>query len=282
MPGALFTPLLVAALSQAAAPGAELRTISVAVTDAKGQPLSGLTVSEVALLENGVAREIAAFEPDERPLTLAVLVDNSEPVSAAYKLNIVDAVLRFLGWLPSGTRYTLWTTGDRPEKIVELTADRGAATQALKRTHTRGGNTLLDALVEASRDLRKQEGARSAVVAVTGSGIEFSNRPRESVVEESLGGGTLFMAVQFEVEDSRLESRHNYDYVLGKLASKSGGRRETVLTAMAVESALRKLAGDISSQYRLSYASLPELKKRKLELQVARPGARTRVVEAAP
>jgi hypothetical protein len=282
MPGALFTPLLVAALSQAAAPGAELRTISVAATDAKGQPLSGLTVSEVALLENGVARDIAAFEPDERPLTLAVLVDNSEPVSAAYKLNIVDAVLRFLGWLPSGTRYTLWTTGDRPEKIVELTDDRGAATQALKRTHTRGGNTLLDALVEASRDLRRQEGARTAVVAVTGMGIEFSNRPRESVVEESLGGGTLFMAVQFEVDGGRLENRHDYDYVLGKLASKSGGLRESVLTAMAVETALRKLAGDISGQYRLSYATLPELKKRKLEVQVARPGARTRVVEAAP
>jgi VWFA-related protein len=282
MPGALVTPLLVAALSQAAAPGAELRTISVAVTDAKGQPLSDLALSEVALLENGVARDIAAFERDERPLTLAVLVDNSEPVSASYKLNVVDAVLRFLGWLPSGTRYTLWTTGDRPEKILELTSDRGAATQALKRTHTRGGNTLLDALVEASRDLRRQEGARSAVVAVTGMGVEFSNRPRESVVEDSLGADTTFMAVQFEVDDSRVENRHDYDYVLGKLADKSGGLRESVLTAMAVETALRKLAGDIASRYRLSYATLPELKKRKLEVQVARPGARTRVAEAAP
>lgn len=89
------------------------------------------------------------------------------------------------------------------------------------------------------------------------------------------------MAVQFDAEESPFESRHNYDYVLGTLTSKSGGLREHVVSAMAVETALRKLAGDISGQYRLRYATLPELKQRKLEVQVARPGARARVVEAA-
>jgi hypothetical protein len=278
----LFSPLVVAALAQSPDPATELRTLSVAVTDSKGEPFTDLALTDVALLENGVAREIAAFERDDRPLTLAVLVDNSQAVGAAYRLNVVDAVLRFLGWLPSGTRYTLWTTGDRPTRILEPSDNPAAATTALKRTYPIGGNTMLDALAEASRDLRKVEGARTAVVAVTGTGPELSHRPRERVVDEASGGGVVFLGVQFEAEQDAPESRFEYDYTLGTLAKDSGGLRETVLSPMALEPALRKLAGDLNGRYRLRYATLPELKKRKLELQVARPGARARVAEAAP
>jgi hypothetical protein len=49
---------------------------------------------------------------------------------------------------------------------------------------------------------------------------------------------------------------------------------------MALGRALQKLAGELDGRYRLSYATLPEIKTRKLEVQVARPGARARV--AAP
>jgi len=277
---------LVALITAAAAPqsgaspaAAELRTIGVAISDDKGRPIPGLTLQEVALLENGVARDVAELTPDDRPLTLAVLVDSSEAVGSAYRLNVVEAVLRFLASLPPGTRYTVWTTGDRPTKVVELTDERGAAAKALKRTYPTGGSTMLDALVEAARELRQQEGQRTAVVAVAGSGIEFSNRPRERVVDEARGGGTRFMAVQFEEAAGPLESRQNYDYVFSELARKTGGLREIVLSSMGIESALKKVASDLTAQYRLRYATLPELKERKLEVQVARPGARVRVVE---
>jgi VWFA-related protein len=257
-----------------------MRTIVVSVSDEKGQPIRGLSVEEVALMENGVARDVAELTADERPLTLALLVDSSEPVGSAYRLNIVEAVLRFLSWLPEGTRYTLWTTGDRPTKIVDLTDDRAAAARAIKRTYPVGGNTMLDALVEAARDLRKQEGERTAVVAVSGAGIEFSNRTRERVVEEARGSGTVFLTVQFEEEKGPLESRQNYDYVFATLAKETGGLREFVLSAMGVESALRKIATELTSHYRVRYVTLPEIEKRKLELQLARPGARARIVEA--
>jgi VWFA-related protein len=256
----------------------EMRTLVISVSDDKGQPVRGLTLEEVAVIENGVAREVADLTPDERPLTLAVLVDSSEAVGSAYRLNVVEAVIRFLSWLPAGTRYTLWTTGDRPAKILEPTDDRAAASKALKRTYPTGGNTMLDALVEASRDLRVQEGARAAVVAVSGSGIEFSGRTRERVVDDAQGAGVLVHSVQFEEGEGPLESRHNYDYVFSTLAKKTGGLRETVLSAMAVETALRKVATDLSSHYRLRYATTPDLKERKLEVQLARSGAKARVV----
>lgn len=276
--GALIAAALTA--QSPSAPDAELRTIVVSISDDKGRPIQGLTVQEVALIENGVAREVAELTPDDRPLMLAVLVDSSEAVGSAYRLNVVEAVLRFLSWLPPGTRYTVWTTGDRPTKVLELTDTRGAASTPLKRSYPTGGSTMLDALVEAARDLRKQEGQRTAVVAIAGSGIEFSNRSRERIVEEAQGAGTVFSVVQFEEGDAPLESRQNYDYVFSALTRKTGGLREFVLSSMGIETALRKLASDLTSQYRLRYATLPEIKERKLEVQVARPGARARLVGA--
>lgn len=274
----VLTVLLSALPIQVTSPPPEMRTVVVSVSDEKGQPIRGLTLEEVALMENGVARDVAELTPDERPLTLALLVDSSEPVGSAYRLNVVEAVLRFLAWLPAGTRYTLWTTGDRPTKIVELTDDRAAAAKAIKRTYPIGGNTMLDALVEAARDLRTQEGTRTALVAVSGAGIEFSNRSRERVVEDARGAGAVFLSVQFEEEKGPLESRQNYEYVFSTLAKQTGGLHEFVLSAMALEAPLRRIATELTSHYRLRYVTLPELKERKLELQLARPGARARIV----
>ena len=50
------------------------------------------------------------------------------------------------------------------------------------------------------------------------------------------------------------------------------GATRCVLSAMSTDAALRKLSAHLRSGYRLAYATLPDLKKRKLELSVARPG----------
>ncbi len=46
---------------------------------------------------------------------------------------------------------------------------------------------------------------------------------------------------------------------------------------MGLDAALRRLNAQLRAQYRLSYATLPELKNRKIEVKVARPGVKVRV-----
>lgn len=272
--------LAAAVLALPAPPSApELRTVTVAVTDEKGAPVDGLTARDVVVIENGVARDVARMERDQRPLTLALLVDTSAAMSTSLRLHLVDAVSGFLEALPLGTRYALWRTGDRPERIVDYTDDRGAAAQALRRTFPQGGNTLLDALVEASRDLKKLEGARTAVVVLTGLGIEFSNRTRYAVVDEARGNADVFSAVSIDEGGADFETRGNYEYALSTLASATGGLHERSLSSLGAASTLRKLAGDLRGRYRLTYATEGELKERKLDVQVARPGAKARVAE---
>jgi hypothetical protein len=231
----------------------------------------------VALVENGVSRDIVSFKPDRRPLSVAVLVDTSAAAGSAYRLNVVEAVVGFVSRLPEGTRYALWTTGDRPTKVLELTDDRGAAGAALRRLAPLGGNYMLDAFSEASADLKKtsREGDRTAVVAVSFTGPEFSYLDRYRSAEVAERSTELFLSVEVESGDADLEMRSNLSYVMDRLARATGGRFEIILTPMGIETALRKLSAHLRSAYRLAYATVPDLKKRELDLSVARLETKT-------
>jgi hypothetical protein len=57
---------------------------------------------------------------------------------------------------------------------------------------------------------------------------------------------------------------------------------ERAVTAMAAEKTLAKLAVDLQPALRLSYESPPGLKRRRLEVQVSRPGLQVRVASVNP
>jgi VWFA-related protein len=268
----------------AKAPDSEIRALTVTLLGEKGEEVQDVSAADVALVENGLHRDIASFARDTRPLTVAILVDTSAAVGSAYRLNVVEAVVGFVSRLPEGTRYSIWTTGDRPTKVVDYTGDRGAAGAALRRVAPQGGNYTLDALAEASADLAKlaREGDRTAVVAVTGYGPEFSYRDKQQAADEAEPRADLFLSVQVDAGGGDFDIRTRLSYALERLATASGGRADQVLSYMGVDSSLRKLSAHLASAYRLRYATLPDLKKRKLELSVARPGTKVLIPQRAP
>jgi VWFA-related protein len=260
----------------ATAPGTEVRALTVTLLDEKDREVTDVSAADVAVVENGVSRDITSFKPDRRPLSVAVLVDTSAAMGSSYRLNVVEAVVGLVSRLPDGTRYALWTTGDRPTKIVDHTDDRGAAGKALRLVAPQGGNYMLDAFSEASIDLKKnsREGDRAAVVAVTGTGPEFSYRDKHRAEEEAEKNAELFLSVEIDSGDADADARANLSYVMERLAHATGGRYDNILSAMGTDGALRKLSAHLRSGYRLAYATVPDLKKRSLDLSVARVGTR--------
>jgi VWFA-related protein len=276
MPALTLLMLLLGQAAPATAPGTEVRALTVTLLDEKDEEVKDVSTADVALLENGVARDITSFKPDARPLSVAILVDTSAAMGSAYRLNVVDAVAGLVARLPDGARYAVWTTGDRPTKIVDPTDDRQAAGHALRRVAPQGGNYVLDAIGEASTDLKKhsREGDRTVVVIVTGMGPEFSYRDKYRAAEQGERNADLFLSVQIDSGDADFEARSNVGYVLDRLARASGGRYDVILSAMGTDGALRKVSTHLRSGYRLAYATLAGLKTRKLDLSVARPGTR--------
>ena len=275
--------LAVFLLGQAApatAPGTEVRALTVTLLDDKGQEVTDVSADDVALVENGVSRDITSFTPDRRPLSVAVLVDPSAAVGSSYRLNVVDAVTGLVTRLPDGSRYTLWTTGDRPTHVLDFTDDRGAAGKALRMIAPQGANYMLDAFSEATNDLKKtaREGDRTAVVAVSFMGPEFSYLDKYRSADVAEKNAELFLSVQVEEAgggaDADFEMRSNVGYVMDRLARATGGRYEVILSPMGLDGALRKLSAHLRSAYRLAYATVPDLKKRELDLSIARKGTK--------
>ncbi len=279
--------LAAALLLQASAP-ADVKTLDVWITDSKGTAVRGLVPEETAVVENGVARNVTRLEEDRRPLMVAVVVDSSAPMATFYRLHLVDPVVQLLNHLPEASRFAVWTTGDRPQKIADWSDDVAAASRALKRTAPQGGNTVLDAIVEAAADLKQKEGERSAVVVVSGVGIGFTNWERRQVVEKARSGGATFMVVQFEETGEPTQaageqvSRLDYDYVFDNLTRQTGGLREISMSAMGVPRSLENVAQALKAPYRLSYTTVPDLKERKVEVKVARPGVKVRTGPIRP
>ena len=281
--------LAVFLLGQAApvtAPGTEVRALTVTLLDEKDREVTDVSAGDVALVENGVSRDITSFKPDRRPLSVAVLVDSSAAVGSAYRLNVVEAVVGLIARLPDGSRYALWTTGERPTKVVDHTDDRGAAGAALRRTAPQGGNYMLDAFSEASADLKKlsREGDRTAVVAVSFMGPELSYLDKYRSAEVAEKNAELLLSVLVEAGEAGeadFEMRTNLSYVMDRLARTTGGRYDIILSAMGMDTALRKLSAHLRSGYRLAYATVPDLKKRNLDLSVARLGTKVLLPSAS-
>jgi len=271
--------LTATALLLAQAPAqATLRTVSASILDDAGRPVRGLVPDEVVVLENGVARDVARVEPDERPLEVLVLLDSSQVFETEFRLRLVGAVEDLLTRLPEGARFSIWTTGDRPTRRYGPGTEVPAALRELRRVIPQGGNTMLDALVEASRELRRPEGSRAAVVAISSSSVEFSSRDRRQVAEQARGLADVFHVVYVREGSPDVQTEAEYGYVFSRLTEESGGMYEAPLSVMGAPSALRRIGDDLASQYRITYATLEGAESRKLEVQVARPGVVVRVV----
>jgi hypothetical protein len=266
---------LAAVLSLVAPVLAGDRVVTVALTDKEGVPLKAISANDVAVVENGVTRDVVDLVADTRPLSVALLVDTSEAVGSSYRLNIVPAIAPFLASLPEGSHYTLWTTGDRPTKRIEWSDDPREAEKALKQVFPQGGNTLLDSIREASKDLGKREAARTAVVVVTAAGVDFSNVTREQAVDDSIGKADVFYVLEI-LEGGSLP--FNLEYALSNLAQKSGGLLLRAMSGMATEVNLKKITNDLASHQRLTYSEAADVKERKLAVNVAQPGAKARVL----
>jgi hypothetical protein len=279
-----MTALLLAALLAQDAPARdELRELSASILDADGRPAAGLERSELALLENGVARTVRRLAPDDRRLTLAIVVDTSAALEGVFRPDVVEPIAGLLRRLPEGSEFTIWGTSDRPTRLVELTTDVGLAVDALLRAFRGGDNTLVDALPEAASYLKKREGARRVVLAITRTGPDASHRYKEAAIAEARAGAEMFLAIEVVGElPSEPGSADDRGYVVDRLTRETGGRLERVLTPMAIAPALSQLETHLRSVYRITYSSPAGLKQRRVRLEVSRPGARVALGESIP
>lgn len=263
------------------------REVSAFFSDAQGRPLTDILAEEIAVSDGGVTRQ-ATLQRDTRPINLALVVDSSEAVGSDYRLHFVGGAQSLISALPEGTRLSVWVTGDRPQRLMENeeveTGTSKHAAGLLSRVPVTGGNTILDAVVEAGEALERNEGERKVLVFISGSGIGFAAADRQTVAQRARQkniqyfGALVSSSVQVVAPSSDdVMSGDDYDYALGEICRESGGRFERPLSAMGVARVVQDIVRDVSSTYRISWDAPGERKGRlKVRLELARTGAKIR------
>lgn len=269
--------------SQAAASVSVNRVVTVSVYTKKLVPVEDLKAEEVRVLENGKERKVLGAEPDHRPLEVAIVVDSGATVAAAYRSDLVPAVVDFWKALPPDTKVGLWSTA--PAKILDFGGELAAGDTKLRMIAAAGGNYGFDSLVDASRELGKRGAPRRVVVYVGSGSLQASIAGTSALARAlgetlvtpmavlvlpsargSFGGGPSGDAVQaFDVQG-----------YFAKVAKAYHGAYVEALSTLAVAQWLRQFAADLNGQHAVRYESEagPEA---ELKVEVRRKDTKFRV-----
>jgi VWFA-related protein len=241
------------------------RTMFVSVLDRDKKPVETLQPEDITIREDNAAREILRIVPATEPLQIALLLDNSQANTQGIQ-RMRDALTVFVKKVANGTNeISIVTLADRPTLQVDGTTDaKTLLNKGVNRLFAQPGSgmTLLDAIVQTSKGFQKREAARPVIVAVLTEGAEFSQDHYETVLNSLKNSGTAFYALVLtegpEANPSAEEVR-NRNIVLDRGTRETGGRRETLITEMALQDNLLSVADELLKQFKVTYARPEQL-----------------------
>ena len=259
----------------AAQAGAREGTLFVSAVNDKGETVEGLGPDAFVVREDGRRREILRVSRATEPLDVAVIVDNSQ--SSADEITFIrEGVSRFIATMGPEHRIALIGLAERPTALVAYTTDKAQLTTAAGRLFSIGGSgmTLLDALYETSRGLRKRDSVRAAFVPVFTDGTEFTNRYSKDVVKELREAGAALHVVGIgrfpHADEHPIRER---SFLIDEGPRATGGQRIQLLVANPLPATLERLARELSSQYKIVYGRADSLYNTgSVDITSARPG----------
>lgn len=239
------------------------RVLYVTALDEKTRaPIESLTPNDIRVTEDDRVREVLRVTPATTPMPIAVVVDNQQAAQATIA-DLRRALASFLVEVAPLGPVALITTADRPTILQDYTTDVERLMKAADRIFAQpdSGATLLDAIVEVSRGLKRREEDRAAIVLVTLELTEFSTLHFSQVLDGLKEGGAMMSGVVLlnQRGSNQNDAARNRAVVLDRGIRESGGTRVDVLTSIGYGNALTQIAAALRHQHRVVYARPQQL-----------------------
>jgi VWFA-related protein len=262
------------------------RDVYVSVLDAKSVPVPGLTVTDFTVREDGVAREVLKAAPATEPLTIALLIDDSQAADPALQ-HLREGIQAFIERMAGKAEIALITFGERPTSVVEYTSNAELLKRGLGRVFPRrgAGAYLLEAIQEVSRGISRRKPVRPHIVAVTmETDTEFSNLYYQNVLKElQESGAALHVLAVGTPSGAQSDEMRNRNQVIAEGPERSGGGRHQVLSVMGIPDKLKQVADELLNQYVVTYGRPDTLvPSERIEVKVNRPEATVRAPTRLP
>ena len=279
----IFAPMLIA-FGLAVAPVAQdqvpqfsssvqLVEVYATVTDAKGEPVTGLRQSDFEVLEDGAPQDITTFAAGEFPLTVALGVDRSFSMAGEQLQLAKQASQAFLNRLRPADRSMVVAISGEVDVIAPLSADRASQMRAIASLDAWGTTALHDAIV-TTLDRLEPESGRQAIVVFSDGTDRYSRHTAAEVMERARRSHALIYPIAIARTRSPL---------LAELAVATAGRSFLLRDARELEKTLATIAHELRYQYLLGYTPVKPLERGEREwrsikvvMKASRPGLRVR------
>src|SRR4051812_44547519 len=257
--------LFAAVATLAATPMQSQKSIVVTVLDQNGAPVKNVSAGDLAVREDGTAREVVDVKPAADPMTVAVLVDNTKPTmgkdapTQELRAGLTAFVKKIQAASPESA-IGLWKFAGAGVMIQKPTVKTEDLTKRISRMFPsqQSGGVLLEALVDASKELSKKEmSPRRVVVAISLNSPEVSTIEPREVALAMRKAGVNFWAVSIaanqDASTSSQGSSATRDLIMSNITTASGGLRLTGVTAISLEAQVKSIADALLSQSVVTY-----------------------------
>lgn len=258
------------------------RAMYVSALNDAGAPVPDLRPADFIVREDTMSREILNVAPAVEPMQIALIVDTSQ--AARDDIGHIRAALpAFVTALTTGSvknEVAIIAIGERPTVFTNYTFNQAELRKGIDRIWSVQGSGayLLDGIIEVCQGFRKRGAQRPIVVAILSEGPEMGNRHHDQVLDSLRASGAAFHAITFGRPSSSLsDDMRDRNLVLDEGPRATGGRREELLTSMALDGKLTRLADELAHQYTVTYARPQSLiPPSRVTVAAARPGMTAR------
>lgn len=239
----------------------KLVVVPVSVTDARGEPVRGLSAADFRIEERGRQQEIAQLgDPEEVPLDIALLIDISGSVNERFAFER-EAAGRFLRQvLRAPDRATVFTIGEEARRLGERAPVDAALRNLAQVEPTRSMTVFFDTVAAAADYLARTSPPRTrrVVVCISDGDDRFSERFMTSAatIPELQRAEVTFYGINPGGNSLRL----NVLAVRGQtelvnLSSATGGTVFVPEVFEDLDKIFRQITAELRSQYLLQYYS---------------------------
>lgn len=216
----------------------------VTVSDKSDHLVGDLEKSNFRVYEDGAEQTIQEFTLEDRPITMAIVLDSSGSMRDSLK-DVHQAASAFVETLRPQDRAVVIDFDDKVFLLQDLTSDQALLKESINSTEALGSTALYDSLHAAFRKLRGIEG-RKAIVLLSDGDDTSSQFGFDRILEEAKAQNVLIYGIGLgDVRKS----------VLKDFSETTGGRAFFVGKATELKDVYQKIAEELRRQYYLSYST---------------------------
>ncbi len=230
----------------------ELVVLPVNVTDANGNSISGLSLQNFRVYEEGQLQKVTAFQEGDIPVTVGLIVDHSR--SMGPKLPEVAAAVSAFAQ-SSNPQDEMFVVDFNDDVSVELlngkpfSSDAHELEKAVSAVSARGRTALYDAVAEGLIHLQLGHWDKKALIIVSDGGDNASQQKYSQVLALAQRSQVVIYSIGLVDADGD-EANPS---VLRRLSKDTGGIAFFPMSLKSVADISKRIARDLREQYTLGF-----------------------------